>query len=108
MPQVIDQKMPKLGPDDNLRAAFVAFWAEERAKAYARLIETEKLDPAGFERLTREMLLTGKTPAHSAVVATMIKKPGILARKAAISRVIDGIETLMATFDDGIGELDEE
>ncbi|MBJ2152671.1 type I restriction endonuclease subunit R [Paracoccus sp. IB05] len=102
----IDQKMPMLGPEDDVRAAFAAFWAEERAKAFAGLIEAEHLDPAGFEILTREMLITGKRPAHDAVVAIMTQKPGILARKAAIARVLDGIETLLATFDDGVGELD--
>lgn len=104
----IDQKMPLLGPEDDVRAAFAAFWSEERAKAFGKLIENEKLDPAGFERLVQEMVLTGKPPAHDAVVAIMTVKPGILARKAAIARVIDGIETLMATFDEGIGELEGE
>lgn len=104
----IDQKMPMLGPEDDVRAAFAAFWAEERTKAFARLITDEKLDPAGFQRLTQEMVLTGKPPAHDAVVAIMTVKPGILARRAAIARVIGGIETLMATFDDGVGELDGE
>ncbi len=31
----IDQKMPMLGPNDDVRVAFRAFWEEERAKAYA-------------------------------------------------------------------------
>lgn len=104
----IDQKMPLLGPDDDIRAAFAAFWSEERAKAFGKLVETEKLDPAGFDRLMQEIVLTGKPPAHDAVVAIMTVRPGILGRKAAIARVIGGIETLMATFDDGVGELDGE
>ena len=102
----IDRKMPLLGPGDDVRAAFATFWSEERAKAFAKLIADEKLDPAGFERLMQEIVLTGKPPAHDAAVAIMTVKPGILARKAAIARVIGGIEALMATFDDGVGELD--
>jgi len=102
----IDQKMPMLGPEDDVRAAFAAFWSDERAKAFTGLIKTEHLDPTGFNILIREMLITGKRPAHDAVVAIMTQKPGILARKAAIARVIEGIETLLAKFDDGVGELD--
>jgi type I restriction enzyme R subunit len=102
----IDQKMPLLSPDADIRAAFATFWSEERAKAFSGLIAAEKLDPAGFDLLSREMVITGKRPAHDAVVAIMTVKPGILARKAAVGRVIDGIEGLLATFDEGVGELD--
>lgn len=63
---------------------------------------------AGIELLVQKMVLTGKPPAHDEVVAIMTMKSGILARKAAIARVIGGIESLMATFDEGIGELEEE
>ena len=39
-------------------------------------------------------------------VHLFVAKPGIVARKPAVGRVIDGIEGLLATFDEGVGELD--
>lgn len=42
-----------------------------------------------------------------AVVATMLQKPGILARRGAIERVIAGIEAIIATFDQDVGDIDD-
>ncbi|WP_322891439.1 MULTISPECIES: type I restriction endonuclease subunit R, EcoR124 family [unclassified Yoonia] len=102
----IDQRMPLLSPDADIRAAFAAIGSEERPKAFVNLIAAKKLDPAWFNLHSGEMVITGMRPAHDATVAIMMIKLGILARKAAVGRVIFGIEGLLATFDEGGGELD--
>lgn len=102
----IDQRMPMLGPEDDVRAAFATFWNAERAEAYADLAARENLDPAGVEKLVRSIVFSGKRPLADAVVEAMRQKPGILARRSAIERVIAGIETIIATFDQDVGDLD--
>lgn len=104
----IDQKMPMLGPDDDVRVAFRSFWEEERAKAYAGLIERENLEPEAFDALHRDILFSGKRPLADEVVAAMRVKPNILKRKAAIERVLQGIEELISTFDEGVGDMGDE
>ena len=103
----IDQRMPMLGPDDDVRAAFANFWNIERAEAYAHLSARENLDPAGVEKLVRSIVFTGKRPLADAVVETMRQKPGILARRSAIERIVAGIEAIIATFDQDVGDLGE-
>ncbi len=103
----IDHRLPMLGPEDDIRAAFAEFWSEERDRSYADLCAREDLEPAGVERLVRTIVFTGKRPMAAAVVEAMNTKPGILSRRSAIERVLAGIEDIIATFDDGIGDLDE-
>lgn len=102
----IDQRMPLLGPEDDIRAAFAAFWSDERAQAYTSLCQRENLDPAGVEKLVRSIVFTGKRPLADAVVGAMRQKPGILARRGAIERVVVGIEAIISTFDEDVGDLD--
>ena len=104
----IDQKMPMLGPDDDVRPAFRTFWEEERTKAYTALIERENLEPGAFEALHRDILFSGKQPLADEVVAAMRVKPNILKRKAAVERVLQGIEELISTFDEGVGDMGDE
>jgi type I restriction enzyme R subunit len=103
----IDQRLPMLGPDDDIRAAFARFWSDERDRACADLCAQENLDPPGVERLIRTIVFTGKRPMADAIVAAMNTKPGILQRRAAIERVVSGIEAVIATYDEGIGDLED-
>jgi type I restriction enzyme R subunit len=95
------------GPDNDIRAAFAGFWSDERDRARADLCAKENLDPAGVERLIRTIVFTGKRPMADAIVAAMNTKPGILQRRAAIERVVSGIEAVIATYDEGIGDLED-
>jgi len=101
----IDQTLPMLGPEDDVRAAFAAYWAAERDAAFARFCADEHLNPVAFGGLFGQMIYTGKAPLGDAVVATMTEKPGILKRKSTVERIITGMQTLLATFDEGTGEF---
>jgi type I restriction enzyme R subunit len=54
------------------------------------------------------MIYTGKAPLGDEVVASMTVKPSILKRRATVERVITGMQDLLSTFDEGIGEISEE
>ncbi len=47
-------------------------------------------------------------PLADEVVAAMRVKPNILKRRAAIERVLQGIEELISTFDEGVGDMGDE
>lgn len=104
----IDQTLPMLGPHDDVRDAFSAYWSNERDAAFTRFCGDEHLDPAAFSDLFGQMIYTGKAPLGDAVVAIMTEKPSILKRKAAVERVIAGMQNLLSTFDEGTGELTED
>ena len=95
-----------LGPDDDVQEAFAGFWSEERIHAYEHLCEREDLAQTAVEGLVRAIVFTGKRPLADDVVAAMNERPGILKRRAAVERVIVGLEQIIATFDEGMGELD--
>lgn len=104
--EFIDRQMPMLGPEDRLDEAFEAFWAQKRDAAFSDLVTQEQLDPERLQGLVAEMHFSGKPPLADAVVAAMAVKPGILGRKAAVTRVIRGIEEILEVFEEGVGEFD--
>ncbi len=103
----VDQRMPMLAPDDDVREAFVRFWNEERSNAYDELCARENLEPDRVSRLVRHMVFTGKRPLADTVVEAMREKPGILKRGDAVERVVSGVEKIVATFDEGIGDIED-
>lgn len=104
----VDQNLPMLGPDDDVSAAFSAYWSAERDAAFTRFCSDEHLDPSAFGILFGRMIYTGKAPLGDEVVATMTEKPSILKRRTTVERIISGMQHLLSTFDEGTGELSED
>jgi len=100
--------MPNLPSDADLRKEFDSFWAGKRAGAFAEFCAAHKLDPDGLQRLIAETLFTGKRPLQDRVMSIMTEKPGILRRRAAVERVIEGMERIVETFDEGVDEVGED
>lgn len=97
-----------LAPDDDVSAAFSAYWSNERDAPFTRFCKTEHLDPTAFGGLFGQVIYTGKAPLGDEVVASMTDKPGILKRRATVERIITGMQNLLSTFDEGTGEISEE
>jgi type I restriction enzyme, R subunit len=104
--EFLNRIMPNLPPDADLRKEFDSFWAGKRAGAFAEFCAAEKLDPGGLQKLIAETLFTGKRPLQDRVLSIMIEKPGILRRRSAVERVIDGMERIVETFDEGVDEME--
>ncbi|QCO56296.1 type I restriction endonuclease subunit R [Pseudorhodobacter turbinis] len=104
----IDQTLPMLGPDDDVSAAFSAYWIKERDLAFARFCTTEHLEQTAFGNLFGQMIYTGKAPLGDEIVACMTEKPSILKRKATVERIITGMQNLLSVFDEGIGDISED
>ncbi|MEO3479884.1 hypothetical protein AAFO90_19695 [Phaeobacter sp. CAU 1743] len=105
--EFLNEVMPNLPPDADLRKEFDSFWAGKRAGAFAEFCAAEKLDPDGLQKLIAETLFTGKRPLQDRVLSVMTEKPGILRRRSAVERVIEGMERLVSTFDEGVDEVAE-
>lgn len=106
--EFLNKVMPKLPPDADLRKEFDSFWAGKRAGAFAEFCSAEKLDPDGLQKLIAETLFTGKRPLQDRVLSIMVEKPGILRRRSAVERVIEGMERIVETFDVGVDEGGED
>lgn len=106
--EFLHKVMPNLPTGTILPEAFDEFWAEKRANAFAELCAAEGLDPHGLEALVSDILFTGRRPLQDSVLRIMDKKPGILRRHKAVKRVIDGVEGLIETFDEGIQGAEDE
>ena len=104
----MDEVMPTLTADADLAAAFAAFWEAEREAAIAALVTREGLDEDKLQLMVQRMHFSGKQPLGDEVIDAMVKPPGIVGRKAAIARVMRGIETILELFDEGVGDLDTE
>ncbi|PIB25624.1 restriction endonuclease subunit R [Amylibacter kogurei] len=99
----IEQYMPTVTGETTIESAFDAFWNAERSKATVELCEVEGLKPDAFAALIEEYHFSGKVPLQRNVVEALEKKPTILERKSAVSRVIDKLLKLVSTFDEGLG-----
>jgi len=104
----IDQKLPMLRPEEDVRAAFAAYWSNERDAAFARFCVDEKLEPAALTSLIGQMAYTGKDPLGDEVIAALTEKPSILKRRKTIDRIVAGMKGLLATFDEETGDLAED
>lgn len=82
--EFLNEVMPSLPLDADLRKEFDSFWAGKRAGAFAEFCAAEKLDPEGLQKLIAETLFTGKRPLQDRVMSIMIEKPGILRRRARV------------------------
>lgn len=101
----IDEVMPRLPEDADVREAFEAFWEAERDEAMQSLIEDEDLDPDKLAAMMRKMAFDGKAPLGDDVVRALRNPPGIVQRRSAVRRVLDAIERITEIFDDGVGQL---
>ena len=106
--RLIDQKLPMLGPEEDVRTAYPAYWSEERDAAFAAFCARENLDPAALTTMIGQMVYTNKDPLGDEVVSAMTEKPSILKRRTTIDRIVAGMKSLLTKFEDGVGELSEE
>lgn len=103
----LNERLPGLPPEADVRAAFADHWSEARQQAYSRLCADEGADPAQLEAVMRRMLFTGREPSPSEVVAAMTTKPGLMARRSAVARILAAVRRFVGIYDEGVGEIEE-
>lgn len=100
----IRENLPFIKESEEIPEAFDAFWNAEKKQALEQLCIDEQLNPEQLSKLLEDYLFSGRTPLSESVVAAMQVKPKLLERKSIVERIKDKIISLIATFDDGIGE----
>ncbi len=103
----IDQKLPMLEPEDDIRQAFSDFWSDERSQAFKDFEDEHGLKHSEFQALVSQMMFSGKQPLADEVMNALKDKPSILMRRKKVEAVISGINALVEVFDENIGEMDE-
>lgn len=102
----IQDYMPNIGPEHNFTSQFVDFWHNQKNLAIQHLCDQERLDKAAAYHLMDEYNFTGKDPLRDQVLSALHYKPLLLERKAAYTRVVEGIKTIIRTYDDDTGLFD--
>ncbi|WP_340261056.1 type I restriction endonuclease subunit R [Roseobacter sp. HKCCA0882] len=103
----IDQRLPLLGAEDDIRQTFADFWSEERSQAFKDFEDEHGLKHLEFQALVSQMMFSGKQPLADEVMNALKDKPSILLRRKKVEAVISGINALVEVFDENIGEMDE-
>lgn len=102
----LNERLPTLAPDADVRAAFAEYWSEARRRAYAQMCEAEGADPERLEHVMRRMLFTGREPESSEVAKALVEKPTLLKRKSVVSSILAAIRKFVSIYDDDVGEID--
>ncbi|MEP3296059.1 MAG: type I restriction endonuclease subunit R [Pseudoruegeria sp.] len=101
----IEEHMSSIPQGQTVAEAFNGFWDEEKSNAINDICINEKLDPDAFKAMIEQYHFTGKKPLQGEIVSALQEKPRILDRKNVIERVKVRLLKLVATFDEGLGEL---
>ncbi|WP_176559594.1 type I restriction endonuclease subunit R, EcoR124 family [Rubellimicrobium roseum] len=100
------ERLPTLGPDEDVRDVFAAYWTEARTNAFVDLCAREGADPGRLESVMQPMLFTAREPAPSEVVETLTTRPKVMERKTVISRILEAIRRFVGIYDEGLGDFD--
>jgi type I restriction enzyme R subunit len=101
----IEKQMAGDGAKSNMIVDFVSFWESERSKAIESLCSAEGLPFEKMEELISRYQFSRKLPLSDEVIASLKTKPSILQRKKTAERVINGMVSIIETFDEDLGNL---
>lgn len=102
----IDQRLPMLGPEEDISQAFAVFWSEERQRAFKTFEDEHGLKDHEFQALVSQMMFSGKQPLADDVMKALKEKPSILQRRKKVETVLEGVNELIEIFDENVGELE--
>jgi len=101
----IEQNMSAIGDGQSVASVFSEFWNAERTAAIMAICREEKLDEQAFKGMIEQFHFSGKKPLQGAIVDALEEKPKILERKTIVERIGEKLSKLVATFDEGLGDL---
>ncbi|AMV73633.1 type I restriction endonuclease subunit R [Desulfuromonas carbonis] len=101
----INDYMPDISEEQNLKEVFNAFWAEEKKVAINHLCATEGMAPTAVYQMLDSYQFTGKEPLRETVFASLDNKPKLLERKPIFERIVEKLLSIVRTFEDNVGDL---
>lgn len=101
----INDQMPQISADQNLKEVFGEFWSEKKHEAINRLCEVEGMSREAVLQMLDDYQFTGKEPLREAVFSALEVKPKLLERKSVFERIVDKMLSIVTTFDDDMGDI---
>ena len=101
----INDYMPGLSADQNIKQVFSEFWTEEKQAAIGQLCTAEGMAPEAVYQMLDTYQFTGKEPLRETVFAALDTKPKLLERKSVFDRIVDKLLSIVRTFEDGMGDV---
>jgi len=101
----INDSMPSLSADQNIKQVFSDFWTDEKQEAIRQLCAKEGMDQEAVLQMLDTYQFTGKEPLRETVFAALDTKPKLLERKNVFERIVDKLLSIVSTFDDDMGDV---
>lgn len=101
----INDQMPRLSSEQNLKEVFSGFWSEEKHEAIRKLCAAEGMEQEAVLQMLDTYQFTGKEPLRETVFAALDTKPKLLERKNVFERIVDKLLSIVSTFDDDMGDV---
>ena len=98
----IQEHVPALPEDGDVRQAFSVFMSTEQLKALNSLCEEEGLHREKINRVIRNFLYSGKPPLRKNVIDSLRQQPTLTQRKLVADRIIGQILTFVDTYIDAM------
>lgn len=100
--------LPTMKNAGQTRETFRDFWEQKRDEAFDTICAEEKLDRNGFSKLLETYQFSGKRPLTDEIIDVMAEVPGILHRKPSAERIITKMIDFIETYEDGMGNFDDQ
>lgn len=101
----INEHLPKLEETAVIEEQFVEYWTAEEEATLNALCTTENMNRHALDALLRRYRFTGKVPLRDDIFSALNFQPKILERKTIYDRIVDKLQELIQTFDEGMGDL---
>lgn len=101
----INNYMPRLSAEQNIKQVFSEYWQEERHGAIEQLCSTEGMSREAVLQMLDAYQFTGKEPLRETVFAALDTKPKLLERKTIFERIVDKLLSIVRTFEDDMGDV---
>ena len=99
----IQENMPWILNTDDIPQEFERFWSAEQQKAFAVLLQEEKLSKDKTQSLIENFLYSEKQPMRNDILELLEgEKPTLLIRKKTGNRILNKILVFVETFINGI------
>ena len=99
----IEENLPVIEDSDDVPQEFEKFWNEEQLKAFAALVNEEKLNADRTEKLIEDYLFAEREPLRDEVLELIEgDKPTLLERKKTGDRILTRILDFVETFINGM------
>nr|VFJ93859.1 MAG: Type I restriction and modification enzyme -subunit R C terminal [Candidatus Kentron sp. H]VFJ94579.1 MAG: Type I restriction and modification enzyme -subunit R C terminal [Candidatus Kentron sp. H]VFK01123.1 MAG: Type I restriction and modification enzyme -subunit R C terminal [Candidatus Kentron sp. H] len=101
----IDDYMPALAADDEIKPVFLDYWSNRRREAMAELCQTEGMKPEAVTEIIGAYHFTGKRPLRDSIFNALETRPKLMERKEIFKRVVRKPMDLIRIFDEGMGDI---